>query len=491
MAFQIDPNIPLQAGKVQFDPASILMEAQKNGAALEKHRLEMQKLRADYDAQKEKRKQEKAMQMGIASDLGRIQSGTPAQYSQPSYAQTMPTGQMPQGMTGVLANERGQNMPQPALFGENILEGNFDVNREMVSPAIAPKQLDIKDVLTAQFNAAMAAQDVETAFDAAKKLKELEKNPNKYFGGLTKGIDPKTNKPLFLAMTETGVVPVDGYQPYEEPKTPKTSLITTSQGYEVVKEGELPRGAPVVAAKEPKAPPLKEITGRDGSVNIVNMATGEITPVLANGKPFIAKDDPLTLFTKKEEFKSELKQRETVAQKYADASDVIPLLDGYIADLEKTPANLLSSGYYKLKGLASTDNPELQAVTAANQKAKTLINYAQKQPGPSTDRDVTNYLEQVGVASDITQPRDARISAAKSAKAYAVSIQKKYGKYASRILNGEITPDELKQPSKPTRTKEELFQLKKEYEFNRKKYKDDPEALKILDSKARELGLIK
>jgi hypothetical protein len=75
--------------------------------------------------------------------------------------------------------------------------------------------------LTAQFNAAVANNDVATAFDAKKKLRELEKSPNKYFGGLTKGVDPKTNKPLFLAMTETGVVPVDGYQPYEEPMSPK------------------------------------------------------------------------------------------------------------------------------------------------------------------------------------------------------------------------------------------------------------------------------
>jgi len=73
MAFQIDPNIPLQANKVQFDPASILMQAQQNSAALEKHRFEMQKLREDYDAQKEARKQQKAMQMGIASDLAGIQ----------------------------------------------------------------------------------------------------------------------------------------------------------------------------------------------------------------------------------------------------------------------------------------------------------------------------------------------------------------------------------------------------------------------------------
>ena len=57
-----------------------------------------------------------------------------------------------------------------------------------------------------------------------RSLKELERNPNKYFGGLTKGIDPKTGQPLFLAMTESGVVPVDGYQPYEEPKEPKAPV---------------------------------------------------------------------------------------------------------------------------------------------------------------------------------------------------------------------------------------------------------------------------
>jgi len=66
MAFQIDPSIPLQAQRTTFDPASILMQAQQNGLALEKHRFEMQKLREDYDLAKEQRKQQKAMQMGIA-----------------------------------------------------------------------------------------------------------------------------------------------------------------------------------------------------------------------------------------------------------------------------------------------------------------------------------------------------------------------------------------------------------------------------------------
>jgi hypothetical protein len=117
----------------------------------------------------------------MASELQKMQQGTPAQY-RTTFPQTMPTGQMPSGMTGVLASERGQNLPQPALFGENILQGNFDINRELVSPEIAPKKPDIKDILTAQINAAVANNDVATAFDAKKKLRELEKSPDKYFG---------------------------------------------------------------------------------------------------------------------------------------------------------------------------------------------------------------------------------------------------------------------------------------------------------------------
>ena len=65
-----------------------------------------------------------------------------------------------------------------------------------------------------------------------------------------------------------------------------------------------------------------------------------------------------------------------------------------------------------------------------------------------------------------------------------------------KIASGKALPkaeQELQQPqpSKPTRSKDELFKLKKEYEFNRKKYKDDPDALMILDNEARLDGLIK
>ena len=220
----LDTRIPLMAQERDYGRGfDTMQQAQMN-------QLKLQALRDEYNAAKEERDRQKAIRQGMASELQKIKQGTPAQY-RTTFPQTMPTGQMPKGMTGVLASggmtgvlasERGQKLPQPALFGENILQGNFDINRELVSPAIAPKQPDIKDVLTAQFNAAVANNDVATAFDAAKKLKELEKSPNKYFGGLTEAVDA-TGKPILLAMTESGAVP-SGYAPRVKEKEQKAPI---------------------------------------------------------------------------------------------------------------------------------------------------------------------------------------------------------------------------------------------------------------------------
>ena len=213
MAFQIDPNIPLQAGKVQFDPAAILMQAQQNGAALEKHRFEMQKLREDYDLAKEKRKQEKAMQMGIASDLAGIQSGTPAQYAPTRFEQQPQRGQMPQGMTGVMMREQGQQMPQPQLFGEEILQNNFRLGGgEVTQEAVAGREPLPIDFLKSALKQSMLNRDYDNALKFQKAIQESEKTTNEYYGGLTEGIDPKTGQPVLLAMTKTGAVP-SGYAP--------------------------------------------------------------------------------------------------------------------------------------------------------------------------------------------------------------------------------------------------------------------------------------
>jgi hypothetical protein len=173
MAFQIDPSIPLQANKVQFDPAAILMQAQQNGAALEKHRFEMQKLREDYDLAKEKRAQEKKMQMGIASDLAGIQSGTPAQYAPTRFEQTPQRGQMPQGMTGVMMREQGQQMPQPQAFGEEILNGDFRLGGgEVTQEAVAGREPSYLEQLQIAAKRALQVGDVDSAFKYSQAMQQ-------------------------------------------------------------------------------------------------------------------------------------------------------------------------------------------------------------------------------------------------------------------------------------------------------------------------------
>ena len=226
MAFQIDPNIPLQAGKVQFDPASILMQAQQNGAALEKHRFEMQKLREDYDAQKEARKQQKAMQMGIASDLAGIQSGTPAQYAPMTYQQTPQRGQMPMGMTGVLASERGQNMPQPKLFGEDLMSGNYQLGGgEVTQEAVAGREPLPIDFLKSALKQSMLNRDYDNALKFQKAIQESEKQGVEWGTNPTKGINPTTMKPDSYITNRLGEVKWLGSGVYEAPKEAKPTPV--------------------------------------------------------------------------------------------------------------------------------------------------------------------------------------------------------------------------------------------------------------------------
>ena len=105
----LDTRIPLMVQERDYGRGfDTMQQAQMNN-------LKLQALRDKFDEEKEEKLRQKQMRQGMASELQKLQQGTPAQYNT-TFPQTMPTGQMPQGMTGVMANERGQNMPQPALF---------------------------------------------------------------------------------------------------------------------------------------------------------------------------------------------------------------------------------------------------------------------------------------------------------------------------------------------------------------------------------------
>jgi len=409
MAFQIDPNIPLQAMANPINIGDAFAKAQSYQA----NALKLQALRDKFDEEKAEKLRQKQMRQGMASELQKMQQGTPAQY-RTDFVQTMPTGQMPQGMTGVLAAERGQNLPTPDLFGENILKGNFDVNHEVVSPAVAGRTPDLKDYLEIQLKTAIANQDPDLAFDAFKKLKELEKNPAKYFGGLTEAVDA-TGKPILLAMTEGGAVP-SGYSPRIKELTP----------YEKAQQELNERK---FKAEQEKA--LREYQQKEREINFKANKPDPVTQALA-----IAQG--------KEDIKMSSEQRAKVAEKYADASTAIDLLDDYIATAEKAPKT--GAGEYLERGLGffGAGNKEQQtAMGAMAQKAAALVTLAQKQTGPQSDKDVQNYKEQMGAIANAPN-MEVKIAAAKAAREFARRIQQKFGSYASDILSGKVTPEELK-----------------------------------------------
>ena len=455
----LDTRIPLQIQERDYGRGfDTMQQAQMN-------QLKLQALRDEYNAAKEERDRQRAMRQGMASELQKIQQGTPAQY-RTTFPQTMPTGQMPQGMTGVLASERGQKLPQPALFGENILEGNFDVNKELVSPAVAGRTPDLKDYLDIQLKTAIANQDPDLAFDAFKKLKELEKNPTKYFGGLTEAIDPITKQPILLAMTEGGAVP-SGYSPKPKEKEQKAP-ITWKVG----------KGR------------TEETWGYDAKGNQVLLGVQSLDA------PRIEKPDPvaqaLAIAEGKEKIKQESEQRAKVAEKYADAESIEPILKQLISQLEKVPKTGIGRDIQGgLEYFGAGNEAAQNAMAEVKNTEALLVPFAQKQTGPQSDRDVQQYKEQVAASSNPLASASSRIAAAKNALMFAERVKKKFGNYASDILSGKVTPDELKtEPSKPTRSKEEMFRLNKEFKADYEAEKD-PAMRKLMIEEARKDGLIK
>jgi hypothetical protein len=419
MAFNIDPNIPLQAGKVNFDPAAIIMQAQQGAAALERHRFEMQKLRDDYDAAKEARAQQKKMQKGIATDMASIQAGTPAQYVPMTYQQMPQTGQMPNGMTGVLRSEQGQQMPQPKAFGEDLMNGNYQLGGgEVTQPAVAGHTPSYAEMLDIGLKQAMLAKDQDSFFKYAKAIQDAKKDPTKYFGGLTEAIDPVTQKPILLAMTETGAVP-SGYAP--RPK----EITAQDKWRQQFDERKL-------KAEQDKT--AKELALKDREITL--------------------KPNPISQAIEIERGKEAIKQENAVKaaqrEKMTNASEGLPLLENYINALKESPQSGSAELYQKGIGylgnpLILGDSKKQAAMAKAKQAGESLLTFAQKQPGPSTDKDVASYRAQMGVVTDSSLPASARVAAAEQAKTLLLKIQSKYGNYQQPdqtvINHGDIIND--------------------------------------------------
>ena len=411
MAFNIDPNIPLQA-KTTFDPAAIIMQAQQGAAALERHRFEMQKLREEYDTAKEVRAQQKRMQQGIANDLQKIRSGSPAQYAPLQYQQTPQTGQMPFGMTGVLASEAGKNTPQPQVFGQDLLSGNYNVSHPIVKQAIAGAEPSYADQLQIAVKNALAVGDVDSAFKYSQALQQqrvAEREQNAPVGNPYPIYDAQGNFVGTRIMTKAG-----------------QELPFGAAGTTTVK--------PDVLTAKDKAQMAFELKKQDRQL-AAQAASDERKARL---EP--AKGDPVERALAIAQGKEDIKQKAAIEaarkEKMTNANEGLPLIDNYIQALKESPGSGLGESYQEIAGYLGMGDERKQAGMAkAKQAGEALVTFAQKQPGPSTDRDVQSYRAQMGVVTDKTLPAASRIAAAEQAKSLLLKIQAKYGDY-----NGAAEP---------------------------------------------------
>jgi len=285
MAFAINPSIALGIQERDFGRGFDRMQD------YQAKRLELDRLREQFNEEKEARLRQKQMRQGIASELLKMQQGTPAQYKT-DFVQTMPTGQMPQGMTGVLASERGQNLPAPDLFGENILKGNFDTRKELVSPAVQGVTPDYMDILNVSAKNALQVGDVDSFIKFSSAIQQAKTASDTEWGtNPTKGINPNTGKPDSYITNRKGEVKWLGSGIYEPPKETKAPITwTVPNGRQETVYGYDANGKPVVLgvksldAPNQTQPRIQQVTDATGTY-LVDLDTGQTKPIMINGKP--------------------------------------------------------------------------------------------------------------------------------------------------------------------------------------------------------------
>ena len=208
------------------------------------------------------------------------------------------------------------------------------------------------------------------------------------------------------------------------------------------------------APKDPKVTPLMR-NGQPVTVGVPN--TNEVKILMSDGtlmsggsipKPELVKPDPvasaLTLFEKKEEIKAQNELKKSYREKFANALDAMPLIDNYITALKNSPKSGFKRDVQsKLGYFGSGDEKQQAAMATAEQAGESLLTFAVKQPGPSTDRDVMSYRAQMGVIQDPNASTASKIAAAEQAKIYVNNIHTKYGAYLGDILSGKINPEDI------------------------------------------------
>ena len=473
MAYSIDASIPLQAKQFDFGRGFDLMQqAKMNNAKLEEHKFAMQKLREDYDIAKEKRAQEKKMQMGIASDLAGIQSGSPAQYAPTRFEQTPQRGQMPQGMTGVLRSEQGQQMPQPQAFGEDILANNFRLGGgEVTQEAIAGREPSYLEQLQIAAKRALQVGDIETAFkytQAMQQQRVAEREQNAPVGNPYPTYDAQGNFVGTRVMTKAGQEVAFGTQ---GTTTVKPDVLTTKD--------KLERDFQERKFRAEQAQKQKEY----------DLEYKKYTADL--NKP-----DPVEKAGAIADVKAEAKIRQDLVNDAANVTKtyriLTPMIDNALTIVKNLPPDMLQSKYQSM--LAGTPinkylgNPEQQkAITDYNVMLENLRLFIEKPAGA-----ISNYEQGIlGQAIGILEGNYS-VEQKESVLRQVKGIFDNQNKVAENVLKQNKADKFIyNKEGKPLRfTKEANSQQRREYGEAIFAAKGDSELIREIQEHARELGVL-
>jgi hypothetical protein len=461
--FSIDPNIPLQAKERDYGRGFDNMQTYQANA------LKLQQLRDAYDAEKADRLRQKQMRSGIQTDIEQIQRGIPAKYSPLQYQQTPQTGQMPQGMTGVLANERGQNMPQPKVFGEDILAGNFNLSGgDVTQQAQEGRQPTPEEYVQILAKQAMMYGDEKTGFEALKLAAELkkakQKEAAKWGNNPTKVVNPNTMQPDLMITNDSGEVRYLGASPYEAP----------------------------MSAKDKADRDFQERKFRAGQAQKQKEYDLEYKKYIAD----LNKPDPVEKAGAIADVKAEAKIRQDLVNDAANVTKtyriLTPMIDNALTIVKNLPPDMLQSKYQSM--LAGTPlnkylgNPKQQkAITDYNVMLENLRLFIEKPAGS-----ISNYEQGIlGRAIGILEGNYS-VEQKESVLKQVKGIFDNQNKVAENVLKQNRADKFIyNKEGKPLRfTKEANSQQRREYGEAIFAAKGDSELIREIQEHARELGVL-
>ncbi len=185
--------------------------------------------------------------------------------------------------------------------------------------------------------------------------------------------------------------------------------------------------------------------------------SGSVTPVTLDGMPVIpfAADPRAQADVKRaQEYGKGVGQADAapeiaLAEKRTNAMTTAPtalkLLNDFEAAVQKQPATALGRGYEDLAGIVGAGNQEQQdAISEAETIASQLMAYAEKLPGPASDKDRIDFKASIGAYAKDGATKSQRLAAIRTAKrAYERTIQK-YGQPAQQVgaqQSGDAAPN--------------------------------------------------